>query len=689
MKLKKTKNEKGKEIMPFRNFGVKNLIWLYLFSLLISCCLFSFIDPAVDSFFQKRMLTITLKDAVAESSGNEIWLYKINGKDISQEQYDEISKTGSWEYIPVNGGRITVGNNTIYSNVPGSSLSIPISYSTDGGVTIWCQAYSGQIDVTNDSGDTQSYNLYSKDGGYLQITPYPDKYSSVFIRVIAYLIVALGIFFVLLAVILLIKRYAAKEHSQARYKYWQVVTGMAVVIFIFDCVWYKVIGIPNFPGFGDGSGYWDWGGVLAKVGVTKQEIDSLCLSLPTFRGYGIFIPHFLAQFIGVRLGISSFGVYFAIMSLACAFLFGYVLPRTYELLRGEKLHVWQIVLGAVGFYTFYTNALCGLGSDMCGLIYYFSGILFGLLVIQTGEKRFAFLSGLFFSLCLAARTSYLIGVGVIAAAVLVHIVLMYLKRNKINIVEWNIGSIKKFCTLATIFAITFLFVCTPQMYINHLKGHPGLFAYDSDGAYGTKTTNLLEQSADVSLRGYLTGYPESLYDPQVAFIKTDGGYLPDKEITMAQSMDAYAKRPLDAFVSMAKRLFALIDIKSNIDLPPEGWSATTKCYLFSTINYIYLITAMYLLMNRDIRKKLYSKKDLTLWGILLAGPVLPLLAGKIEWRGGMTLYVFYIVWSCWYCLGNVIYDKEKRELVVNSNYLIFLTVGVFLCHAVTLTMHMR
>lgn len=683
--------ENGKKVFFNRVidiFSWKNIIWMFIFSLIISCCLFTYVNSAVDSLFQKSDIKITLTEKDTKSLGNEIWIIKINGKEITQELYDSLSKSDGWQFRTAK--EWGYGDNVIISDKPGSTISIPISKSPLGGFSIWCQSYSGKIEVETNDGTKNTYDLYSENSeDHLQITPYADNYTSVFLRILFFLALAFIIFVLLVLILLFVRKYLIREEKTPKYKYWQLVAALTIAITTFSCVWYKCIGIPNFPGFGDGLGYWSWGYTLARPGVTKQEIVGLLYSLPTFRGYGIFIPHFLSNFIGLRIGVSAFAVYFAILAVIVAIAFGYAIPRMFELVRGKKLHIWQILFGFFGFFYFFTNAICGLGSDMCGCAYYFLGIVFLLLMLKTGKVRFAFLSGGFFSLCLAARTSYLIGVGIIGLALLIYIVIVFVKKNKNVVVENGINSCKRLVALLAAFLFMFVLVCVPQIYINSLKGHFGLFAYDSDGAYFTETTTLLEQSADASLRGYITGYPELLYDAPTAHIKAGAGYEMDKEITMAQSMDSYAKQPLDGVISFAKKLFALIDVKSRIDLPTKDWQTNTKYYIFSTVNYTFLITALFLVVNRRVRNAFFNKKDLLLWGVILAGPILPTLAGKIEWRAGMVLYIFYIVWAFAYCLTDAIYDKEKRDLILKENYFRFLSIGVLACHGLTLWMHIR
>lgn len=165
----------------FKTLTHENLIWLFLFSFLISCCLFSIINPMVDSVFHKSELKLALIEKDDSSFGNEIWIYQIDGQEITQELFDSIEKTGEWEYRSSDDWGYA--HSFILSATPESTLTIPISQSTIGGVSIWCQSCSGQIVVETDEGIKTDYNLFSEEGANLQITPYSDNYTGVFIRV--------------------------------------------------------------------------------------------------------------------------------------------------------------------------------------------------------------------------------------------------------------------------------------------------------------------------------------------------------------------------------------------------------------------------------------------------------------------------------------------------------------------------
>ncbi|SDB63092.1 hypothetical protein [Butyrivibrio sp. INlla16] len=670
-----------------QRYYLQNIIWLFIFSFLLSFCFFSKINPFVDSFFSKTTVKLTLKEKNEDHLGNEIWIYQIDGKDISKPTFKKMEKSGEWEYRSAE--KWGYSHNVIYSNASGSSLKIPISTSPSGGLGIICQRNSGRFDLELEEGIISEYDPYTEKSSILQITPFADNYNGVFFHAITYLGFAILIFVFLSLSVIICNKFVCSENKEPHYKYPHLVFALTISMTVFLCIWWKTIGIPNYPGTGDGGGYWTVGQVLARPDITKEEVELLCKDLPTFRGYGIFIPHFIANYISYRTSISAIGIYFVIMAFVCAFGTGYVLPRMYEIVNGRKPGLFQVFTGIICFYFLFTNYLCDMGSDMCGCVYYLAAILFLFLMQETGRYLYAALSGMFFSLCLAARTSYMIGVMIILIFFFVHSLLVLCKNSRLSILKDGILSIKRWVSAIVVMGFFFFVFCLPQVCINNIKGHPGLFAYDTDGAFETKTTTLLEQNADIPLRGYVSGYPEIIYDKSTAYIKQYAGYKKSKEITMAQSMDCYSKRPLDGLASVAKKLFILVDIKTNITLPNEIWTPTTKYYLFSTINYIFLVTTIFMLLNKKVRRIFFSKEDLTLWGIILFGPILPELVGKIEWRQGMILYVFYVFWAFAYGFGSLIYDKERRILLIEENYIGFLTVGVFICHTISLWMYIR
>ncbi len=650
--------------------GLKRYIWLVLFAILISSCFFTYVNELADYLLPRTELKLTITSPNRLSKGNQVWIYLIDGKEIEQNTFDTMLKTGEWSFMREEDG---ASSNTIIGLSNGGTITIPINKSCSGGISIWMQAYAASIDVETEDFSAH-YDLYSEEGDYLQITPYEDHLVSIGIRAVVYCVLFVLITFTLS---LIYKKFysAVFRLKEYKYNYKYIVGAIFICTYIFDVLWYKH-GIVNFNAFGDQPGYWEVGGVFATPNVTNGMIKRTIRRIPCFRGYGNFLFSFISQFIGNRLKIDSYIVYFVFPSLTAAFLFGYVMPKIYEVIHGKRVSITQIMLSYISFFIFYKGNLVSIDGDLPGMTFYLAGALFMGLLFYTGYMRYAVFSSMCFSLSLAIRTSYLIGVVLI---VIISFMNIYKRIYKF--------SIQKIITFTAVFIFVFVSICTPQIYINIQRGHCGLFAYDKDGAYGTDTTTLLEQGVDYALRGWVTGYPTEIFDDQIHSIRVDAGYLETKEITMAQGFDAYAKKPLDACVAIAKRLFAFIDIKFNVTLPNESWHAHTKYYLFSTLNYLFLATAVFTLLNKKTRELVLCNYDLLFWGTCLLGPIAPMLAGRLEWRQGMLLYLFYLGYICAYCFFDGIADRAKRIYFINNKYLSFVTTFMFVCHAISLTMY--
>ena len=664
-------------------FSKKNLIWIMLFSLLLSTCFFTYINIFIDKILPEDEVVITITGQNADSQGSEVWIYLINNSKITQEQFSAMEKSGEWSFRSAEEGEY--GNNTILGGTVGSSLTIPVKKSPGGGISIWCQAYSGIINFESD-GKNEQYDLFSEEGSYIQIMPFEDSLLSVLVTIFVYIIFTCMITVLLLVAIMLL-RYIVTDYKEPQYKYWMVVLSIFIGTYIFDVIWYR-IGIVNFNAFGDQPSYWDVGGQFAQPDLTKDTIIEIIKTISPIRGYGIVLPAFIAQFVGIRVHVDSYLVYFLLPSLANAFLFGYILPRIYEIIHNRKVYLWQILFACLGFLIFYKGLLVSIAGDLYGLVLYLAGALFGILIFKTGRIKYAMGSGVCFSLCLTIRTSYLIGVIVLLVLMVILVRLNFKGKIQQNgLFPFAAISAKGAVKMVIAFSVSFLCICIPQIYMNEIRGHRGLFAYDQDGVYVTKTTTVLEQAADGALQGWLTGYPYQVYDEQVHSIRKMAGYRDEKELTMAQSFDAYSKSPLDTLVAIGKRAFAMVDIKTNMNLPDVGWSAHTKYYIFSTINYIFIATALFTLLNRKLRQLLYRKLDFIFWGAILLGSVAPWLASRIEWREVVVEYLFYIGYACAFCFAGSLYSEEKRLAIRESNYLPFMTCVVFALHAVSLTMY--
>ncbi len=691
--MKKKANEKGKASVRetkwenFRNVlkggSKKNIVWRMLFSLLMSTCFFTYVNAFINKTMPRDELVVTINEPSVNPQGSEVWIYLIDNTEISKEQFDAMEKTGGWEFRSRE--EWNYGNNVILGKNKGSSITIPIVRASNGGISVWCRASSGGID-TDVNGEVKHYDLFSEEGAYIQIMPFEDSFISVLVTIVVYLILA---FFVMILLLLMLSffQYICDNYKEPQYEYWTLVLVLFIGTYLFDVIWYR-IGIVNFNAFGDQQHYWGKGGVFAQIGITGETIIEELKSIPCFRGYGNYLPSFIAQYIGNRVHVDAYIVYFLFPSLTNAVLFGYILPRIYEIFHGKKVFKWQILMALCGFMFLYKGQLVGILGDFYGLTLYLAGTLYAILIFRTGKRRYALTSGGCFSLCLTIRTSYLIGVVLLILVMLILVALNFMgKLQENNIYMMNKMPGKGVAGIAIAFMISFLCVCIPQVYINELQGHRGLFAYDKDGAFGTQSTTLLEQSTDSALRGYVIGTPYWLYDKQIHSIRQEAGYRDDKEMTMAQCFDAYAKSPVDTLATILKRAFALVDTKTNMLLVDEGWYVHTKYYLFSTINYIFISIALFTFLNKQLRQLLYKKEEVFFWGTVLLGPVAPLLAARMEWREAIVGYLFYIGYAFAFCFAGSIYDEEKKRVIRESNFLPFLTCTVLIFHTVSLTMY--
>lgn len=662
---------------------MRNIVWLYIFSILISTLFYTHINDFVTKLVPVSNMVVTVTEASTSGARTEIWMSLLNGKEITKEQFDSMPKTGVWEYRSIE--EWGYGNDTIlsYGDNVGSTIVLPIKKAPYGGITIWCQAYSRAIDVEANS-VIEHYELYSEEGSLLQITPYEDVMTTTFLTVIVYLVFSLIIMLLLLLLIYLFNRLANNDR-ESRYSYKLATLAIFAITYIHNVIWYK-IGIVNFNAFGDQNYYWNNGGVFATPGITIGEMVAHLKSLSPLRGYGNYVQSFIAQFIGNRIGINSYLIYFLLLAMTFAILFGYVLPKMYELFHGKKVFAWQVVMSLAGFAYLYRGMLVAIGGDLFGLTLYLLAALLLALYNKEVKIKYAVGAGAVLSYCLAIRTSYLIGSYIIILCFLYisgHKVYIYIKKEHSHIKHR--GKVKRVGLSIAAFFLAFFIVCIPQIYKNHLRGHKGLFAYDMDGTYGTKTTTLLEANADWAVSGVLTGYPYVLYDNQIKSIRIDAKYVEDKELTMSQSFDAYARKPLDTFVSILKRAFLLIDMKTNVTLPDEPWYASTKNYVYSTVNYVLAAIALFVIINKKTREKMLKKQELFFWAIVALPPVLPLLASRIEWRGAMVLQIFYISYSV-LVFTNHMRTSEGKNDIINSNILPFVFFWVLVFHSITLSM---
>lgn len=385
----------------------------------------------------------------------------------------------------------------------------------------------------------------------------------------------------------------------------------------------------------------------------------------------------LAQTAGNWFHLDPVYFYLLAPSAAIAWLTAYVFPNLYLLVNGKKANVLQVFISLVLILFFWNGTLTAVLADLMGVVFFFSGILFVLQFVKTVKWRYALGAGICLSIACNYRTAYQYGIYVFLLSLLIvkvqrlggiKVLYVQLKHKR----EFP----KKHAVGLLCMVIGFLLVAFPQYQINQAKGHNSFFPYDCEGAWvsgdNPADATLMESSANQSINVGYTGYPIVVADEQMFVIK-DQLYARNDFLQVPQILGAYANSPLESLQYIAKKLLLAFDVKINASYPNSlPWNKTPGM-VFSFLNYFILISGCYIFcVGQDIKTQ-----DRLLMLMTFLGLTLPQMFVHVEWRYFISMYFLLYYFFAYHFVGS--YATENGQLLKRKNYLVVLTISLFLC----------
>lgn len=657
------------------NFNSKRAVQIFLISILILSCFFTYVNKFSEKLIPNKEVTITVLDR--ESGGNEVWILE-KSTHTDSDVFNRClyaDKIGVWEYREKE--KFSYDNSILvsYGENSGSKINFICSEKPDIVIQLWKMMNGGKISVEYE-GHKEIIDLYSKEGEMINFHPFAKSNTALIIKVLIYAVLFILVYLsVFLAISGSEKKNIINKNRCKKIDTKMFLCGF-ILIYIYSIFQYE-IGIPNFMpnGFGDQVYYWN------SINFFDGEawfLKNFAMSSVSFRGYICSIAPAISQKLGVLLGIDSFYIYFIFSAFFASMLIFYSLPKLYEFTTGKKADVFKCIIFLVVYVIYFNGNITAVLMDMPAVSCFFASIVF-LLNHRTNEKKMLImLSGLFMAMTCLYRSSYkhfILGCLII---ILFIIALNFIKKKK-QAQILNTIFLKKIIISSTLWAIVFVVTCIPQAIINNYKGHIGLLPYDYSGSWDGDYT-LCEISANSSFSN-IAGYPYGIVsDSQVQNIKNEFYYM-DERLKMSQILNLFIENPSDSLTYIGKKLVAGFDVKTSVAYPIKNMSENTGYYLFSLFNYFILFSGLYAISAFDTKR--LTK---VLFFVILFFLILPQTFVHIEWRYFLPGYVvIYYVFA--YFFSDVLIDKDVAKKVFSGNYLFCLSLFMFLMQWISTTFY--
>lgn len=664
-----------------KTIGIQNIIGIFILSVVIASCFFSFINLLVDKCLPVISVNLTVVEK-GESAvgGNEIWITGTNKNVV--EDYSTITNSnlvnGTWEYRDGISNGYADNMLVSYGDNIGSSITLHMIQSPDSYIRVWANSNAGAITLETD-GSVTFYDLYSDvEGGEMRtIYPFKNNTYALALKMLLYVVLTVLVFVIILLFcktinILSVKAFFTKDIN---YKY--SVCAIFLLVYCYDVFMY-LRGIPNHLAFGDQLYYWAENPLYAN-----KDIISIAKEMVGFRGYLCNLFPYISQILAKITGIDAEFYYFIYLSFVSAMLLGYIMPRLYAAFIGNNPKYYQIAIIFIVFSFFWRGLYYTVLMDLVSTTCIFAFILNVVLFIKNHRIINSLMAGIMISAAIMYRLNYFIVFRLFCLGFVIYIIYLLIKYHK------NLDNIKDLLKRYILGIITFtiavILVSIPQALVNYQKGHMGIFPYDESGIWVEDDVSLAEFSANLALDN-ISGYPYPVSDAQISFIKTMSYPEGTGYFSLTQILYAYINRPLDAVHTIIKKGFTGFDLKTHFSYPSYGFNFSSYYYLFSMLNYLVLGSVIFLLINKKLYKLLFNRNELIVFSLAFATMILPQTFVHIEWRYFLPGYIilYYIVG---FKLGSVLHDKQIRQMIWDSNYFLFLGCFTIFAHMISLSIY--
>ena len=399
--------------------------------------------------------------------------------------------------------------------------------------------------------------------------------------------------------------------------------------------------------FGDQSYYWNIG-----ISIRNLELEEIKMRAYSFRGYITSVIPLLSQEIGKYTRINPLWIFYMINNIFTSILLGYIVPEIHQKLTGKKTKYYHVVALFIIFSFFWKGMYYSVLVDILGGTFLLWMIL---KILDKKNKKDVFLIGIFGGIAALCRGNYILTVISLAFGCFIYDIY---KRKKVYVQE------------GVIFLLGLLIVCIPQIGMNYLLGHIGIFPFDHVGSYVPKeklSVFLINQT----MREYFVGWPVGRGNITAQQILKN--FSNDARLSMNQIFSAFIFSPKETIIMSFKKIFFALDTRSSETYPIKLWNLE----FFSFINYFIISTSLFFIGM----KKIYRKEKILGLFLLIFG-ILPQVILSVEWRYYILLYlmVYYIFIFKYIALIETKYGFKK---IKEQGYLKFVILMIILCFMIS------
>ena len=670
-----------------KNCIKKENIYIMFLSYLLAFCMFSYINQFIYKMLPDVELTISSYEpeknkgteknfpyiALLEDK-NTLKFYKL--RNIFDQNKKLKENTEGFNYINV--GDYGYNLNSIHMNNPKNKINIKLKKIPNSKILFYNIGKNKKVLLESERSSIilnvtkeKKKNFFIRKSVILDISKeeegsiysyYPFSESKTFLLYTLFIYLFLGILiFILLNII---KRFFKKLKIPKYFlEYNPKYLTLIIYVIISVYVSYKFTSntlpkslfLENRELFGDQDYYW-------KIGTIIKNHDWIGLQnkTATFRGYFSSVIPTISQIIGEILNINSLWICFMLNNIFAALLLGYIIPELNNKLNPRKAKNYQILILFTIFFMFWRGMFYTVLVDIMAVTFLLWSVLLFIKSIDKKKKLYIFFSGIFISIATLNRGNYIFGIYFVLGLFILNNILKIFQKQKYEIKN----------SFFSLFFLGIFIISIPQIKINYDKGHIGIFPYDTEKSWGNYS--LTQSLLSTSLNTTLTGWPYLVKDEMTQKISENFG---TKEIvpSINQTLTVYTNTPIVTIITILKKIFLSLDVKAYEVYPLQKFNMHTNFYLFSFFNYFILLSSFYFLINKKIRNKFFTKKELSVYGLLSSFLILSLIF-IVEWRYFILNYL--ILYSI-FCFKYFDFLKEKE--FNKDSYLKFILFTICIC----------
>ena len=670
-----------------KNCIKKENIYIMFLSYLLAFCMFSYINQFIYKMLPDVELTISSYEpeknkgteknfpyiALLEDK-NTLKFYKL--RNIFDQNKKLKENTEGFNYINV--GDYGYNLNSIHMNNPKNKINIKLKKIPNSKILFYNIGKNKKVLLESERSSIilnvtkeKKKNFFIRKSVILDISKeeegsiysyYPFSESKTFLLYTLFIYLFLGILiFILLNII---KRFFKKLKIPKYFlEYNPKYLTLIIYVIISVYVSYKFTSntlpkslfLENRELFGDQDYYW-------KIGTIIKNHDWIGLQnkTATFRGYFSSVIPTISQIIGEILNINSLWICFMLNNIFAALLLGYIIPELNNKLNPRKAKNYQILILFTIFFMFWRGMFYTVLVDIMAVTFLLWSVLLFIKSIDKKKKLYIFFSGIFISIATLNRGNYIFGIYFVLGLFILNNILKIFQKQKYEIKN----------SFFSLFFLGIFIISIPQIKINYDKGHIGSFPYDTEKSWGNYS--LTQSLLSTSLNTTLTGWPYLVKDEMTQKISENFG---TKEIvpSINQTLTVYTNTPIVTIITILKKIFLSLDVKAYEVYPLQKFNMHTNFYLFSFFNYFILLSSFYFLINKKIRNKFFTKKELSVYGLLSSFLILSLIF-IVEWRYFILNYL--ILYSI-FCFKYFDFLKEKE--FNKDSYLKFILFTICIC----------